>query len=57
MNPVVNGHPDNARGICEKGDSSIFAPVEQLDSVKAKIEEKGRGYFFRVLESKPRTPC
>jgi len=31
----------------KKGDGSIFAPVEQLDSVKAKIEEKGRGYFFR----------
>jgi len=27
--------------LVEKGDGSIFAPVEQLDSVKAKIEERG----------------
>jgi UDP-glucose 4-epimerase len=31
--------------LVEKGDGSIFAPVEQLDSVKAKIEERGGATF------------
>jgi hypothetical protein len=31
--------------LVEKGDGSIFAPAEQLDSVKAKIEERGGATF------------